>query len=450
MPRLIIRSGPFANQEFPLQHGTNHVGRAAGNDICVEEPSISSSHCHIVVGDEAATIIDLNSTNGTFVNQSPVQSERLKPGDLVHLGSVECVFVGDTPVARPVVRVAAPGSPDAEPARPAMRISAPSALPPEPPRIAPPVAAPMTADGVPEAAWCKNHHKNPALYYCRKCHKAFCELCVAVRHVGHVPTHNCRLCANDCVPIAGRPQAPGMRITNFYAALPQAFAYPLKAEGLVLLCVGTMLYLFIEAATYVLSLGGLFGLAGVIIMTVFGVGYIFSYMKRIIASTAEGNEGMPDWPDFTDWGEDILVPFFQMLGTLLFSFLPLFAVLVMSVKGMDVADWLIIPAIIAGCLYYPMGLLSVALHDTIAGLNPLLIVPSIFRVFGAYLVCCLVVAGIFLVRTAMVELLPRVLPVPIFPYVISGFVGLYLLTTLMRVIGLLYLAKKDELGWFNR
>jgi NADH:ubiquinone oxidoreductase subunit 3 (subunit A) len=34
--------------------------------------------------------------------------------------------------------------------------------------------------------------------------------------------------------------------------------------------------------------------------------------------------------------------------------------------------------------------------------------------------------------------------------VIAGFVELYLLVVLMRVIGLLYLAKKDALGWFNR
>jgi pSer/pThr/pTyr-binding forkhead associated (FHA) protein len=229
MRRLIIRSGPLENREFPLQPGTIHIGRAFANDIQIEEPSVSSSHCNIVVGEDAVTIIDLNSTNGTFVNQAQVQSARLKAGDALQFGNVECVFVADAPVARPTVRIAS-SKPAAEPPPvgvpppPAIRVAASVGLPPEPPRIAPPLPPPVAAPGVPEAAWCKNHPRSPELYYCTKCHRAFCELCVAVRHTGHVPTHNCRLCASDCVPLTGRPEAPGMKITSFYSALPQSFA----------------------------------------------------------------------------------------------------------------------------------------------------------------------------------------------------------------------------------
>ena len=111
-PRLVIRSGPLENQEFPLKPGTNHIGRAFANDICLEETSVSSSHCQIVVGEDGATIIDLNSTNGTFVNQSRVQSARLKGGDVVQFGGVECAYVAAVVAASPASRTASTHSPD--------------------------------------------------------------------------------------------------------------------------------------------------------------------------------------------------------------------------------------------------------------------------------------------------------------------------------------------------
>ena len=450
MPRLVICSGPLQNREFPLPAGTVHIGRAFANDIQLDDPSVSSSHCEIVVGEEAVTIIDLNSTNGTFVNQEPVQSARLKGGDAVQLGSVQCVFVSAAPPPKPAVRVAVHKTSDASSPPSNLHLAPAAALPLEPPRIAPPLPPPVALPGVPQAAWCKNHPKNPALFYCTKCHKAFCELCVALRHTGHVPTHNCRLCASDCVPLSGRPEAPGKRDVNFFTELPKVFAYPLSTEGLVLLCVGTIFYLSLEFVGYVTSFGGFFGLAGVIILTVFGFGYFFAYMKRVIVTTAEGSDDMPDWPDFTDWMDDILIPFFQMISTGVFSFLPAIAIRAATIAGYEALGLALIPAILFGCAYYPMGLLSVAMHDTVAGLNPLLVIISIFRVFKEYVVTCLVLGVIFAVRVATIELLPRIMPIPIVPYVLAGFAGLYLLVVLMRIVGLLYLAKKDELGWFNR
>jgi hypothetical protein len=46
--------------------------------------------------------------------------------------------------------------------------------------------------------------------------------------------------------------------------------------------------------------------------------------------------------------------------------------------------------------------------------------------------------------------LDKFLPVPILPDVLSEFASLYLLTAEMRILGLLYWTKKDDLGWFSR
>lgn len=443
MPRLVVRSGPLANREFPLQPGTNHIGRAERNEVCLDEDSISGCHCEIVVGDERATIIDLNSTNGTFVNEVPVQSERLKPGDTVRLGDVECAFLGDEPVV-PVARIA-------RTARPASPIKvAVAGSPPEPPRIAPPLPPPIPGAGVPESGWCRIHPRSPAHYYCTKCRKAFCDLCVAVRRTGPAQTHHCRVCASECVTLLKRPEAPEDRVVNFYTELPRAFEYPFRAEGMVLLTVGTLFYLIIESAAYISRFAGLLGLVSVLFLTIFGFGYLFAFMKSIITSTAQGSQVLPDWPDVSEWAEDIVLPFGQMLGTAVFSFLPVVGLWLAEAFGMDVPGWLYVAALVACSLYYPMGLLSVAMHDTVVGLNPLLIVVSISRAIREYLVCWLVLVGVFTVRQLMIGFLPTILPLPILPYVISGFVGLYLLTVLTRILGLLYLAKKDELGWFGR
>ncbi len=443
MPRLVIRSGPLANREFSLNPGTNHVGRAERNEVCLDEDSVSSAHCHIVVGDNGVTIIDLNSTNGTCVNQLPVQSARLKSGDAVRLGTLECVFLEDAP-AVPVARIALT-APAGSPIK--VVVASP---PPLPPRIAPPLPPRISDASVPESGWCRNHPKSPAHYFCKQCQKAFCELCVAVRHVEHTATHHCRMCASECVLLLKRPELPEHRTVSFYQELPRAFDYPFRGDGLVVLTVGTVFYLIVESATYVSRYAWVIGLISILFLTVFGFGYLFAFMKSIITSTAQGSQVLPDWPDVSGWMEDIVLPFGQMLGTTVFCFLPVVGLWVAEMLGVDVPMWLVMAAFVAGGLYYPMGLLSVAMHDTVAGLNPLLVLVSILRVPREYIVCCLVLGSVFAVRVLTVTFLPKIVPIPIVPYVLAGFIGLYLVTVLTRILGLLYLAKHNELGWFKR
>ena len=216
-----------------------------------------------------------------------------------------------------------------------------------------------------------------------------------------------------------------------------------------MLTVGTVFYLIVESATYVSRYAWVIGLISILFLTVFGFGYLFAFMKSIITSTAQGSQVLPDWPDVSEWMEDIVLPFGQMLGTTVFSFLPVVGLWVAEMLGVDVPVWLVMAAFIAGGLYYPMGLLSVAMHDTVAGLNPLLVVVSILRVPREYIVCCLVLGSVFAVRALTVTFLPMILPIPIVPYVLAGFIGLYLITVLTRILGLLYLAKHNELGWFK-
>ncbi|HZQ46278.1 MAG TPA: hypothetical protein VFC07_04645, partial [Verrucomicrobiae bacterium] len=156
-------------------------------------------------------------------------------------------------------------------------------------------------------------------------------------------------------------------------------------------------------------------------------------------------------PDITNFFEDILIPCLQLLATVLLSFGPLIGVLIWSFNdGGNLAGMAMIPAIVLGCLYFPMGFLAVAMFDTITALNPMLIVPSIIKLPMQYLVACVILAAAFAVRWFGNGLLQAIIPIMIVPDIISSFIGLYFLTVQCRILGLLYFTNKPRLGWFKR
>jgi len=75
----------------------NAVGRHSGNDIKIQDPSVSKNHCHISMdGNGMCFIEDRMSTNGTFVNTRRIHGKTvLFPGDEIRLGNVIVLLEGD-------------------------------------------------------------------------------------------------------------------------------------------------------------------------------------------------------------------------------------------------------------------------------------------------------------------------------------------------------------------
>lgn len=69
--------------------GVKTVGRATRADFIVDAALVSRLHCRIEAGDEGLEVIDLDSTNGTFVNDRRVERARLTAGDRLRIGRVE-------------------------------------------------------------------------------------------------------------------------------------------------------------------------------------------------------------------------------------------------------------------------------------------------------------------------------------------------------------------------
>ena len=159
---FLVRSGGLMGQRLPVKTPVVNLGRADYNDIVLPDPSISTSHAKLQRREGVWVLVDLDSTNGTFVEGEQVKGEApLGPGAMVRLGDVQLLFEpvdekqgvlkgGGTQVLRaphssappaPPAPAAPPGPP-ASPARPAP--PPPAAAPPRPGAAAPGPARPGT------------------------------------------------------------------------------------------------------------------------------------------------------------------------------------------------------------------------------------------------------------------------------------------------------------------
>ena len=64
------------------------IGRSSENNIVVDDFKVSRVHLQLVINDGVCSIVDLNSSNGTFVNGQKINGEvRLQPNDIVRIGN---------------------------------------------------------------------------------------------------------------------------------------------------------------------------------------------------------------------------------------------------------------------------------------------------------------------------------------------------------------------------
>ena len=75
---------------FRLGPGTvKTVGRAPRSDFIVDAALVSRLHCRLSATEEQIEVVDLASTNGTFVNDKRIHKATLAAGDRLRVGRVE-------------------------------------------------------------------------------------------------------------------------------------------------------------------------------------------------------------------------------------------------------------------------------------------------------------------------------------------------------------------------
>lgn len=87
MPEIILRSGKRAGRRITLPVGEVIIGRDEGCRIRLTSSDVSRRHCLLRCRGDEIVASDLDSRNGTFVNESPIKTPtRLNPSDLLRVG----------------------------------------------------------------------------------------------------------------------------------------------------------------------------------------------------------------------------------------------------------------------------------------------------------------------------------------------------------------------------
>jgi hypothetical protein len=95
---LVAITGKHKGEDFRIRQGKNTVGSSHDCHICITDDYISDKHAHInyiAEGDEKIFIIvDLDSTNGTYLNDSdePISREELVDNDTIVFGQTKFKF----------------------------------------------------------------------------------------------------------------------------------------------------------------------------------------------------------------------------------------------------------------------------------------------------------------------------------------------------------------------
>lgn len=81
---LLLQDG--SSRTFLVNEGSNIIGRSNDADFRLPDTGVSRQHAEITWDGQDAVLVDLQSTNGTTVNDTPVENWLLADGDVITVG----------------------------------------------------------------------------------------------------------------------------------------------------------------------------------------------------------------------------------------------------------------------------------------------------------------------------------------------------------------------------
>jgi pSer/pThr/pTyr-binding forkhead associated (FHA) protein len=135
----ILNEGPMKGTRFPIRSALTHVGRGAHNDVRLTDDSVSETHAKLQRREDGWYVVDMSSTNGTYVGGTRIAGERRLEGTPdVRFGGMKMRFApadaaaegeakGTRAIAsverlRRTVPASAPAQPTPAPARPGVPV----------------------------------------------------------------------------------------------------------------------------------------------------------------------------------------------------------------------------------------------------------------------------------------------------------------------------------------
>jgi len=89
--RIVIISGDDAGATYPVKEAVT-FGRAESNTVVLRDAKVSRQHAKIIVQGEEHVLVDLNSSNGTFVNGERIEEHVLANNDEFQIGDTVLQF----------------------------------------------------------------------------------------------------------------------------------------------------------------------------------------------------------------------------------------------------------------------------------------------------------------------------------------------------------------------
>lgn len=99
MARLIFTGTKFGGRIYEFTREKTTVGRGDQNTLAIHDPSVSQTHCEVLVYGSEVIVRDLGSSNGTFLNGERLHNQQrpVRSGQIVKFGSVEALLEMEAP-----------------------------------------------------------------------------------------------------------------------------------------------------------------------------------------------------------------------------------------------------------------------------------------------------------------------------------------------------------------
>ncbi|MBK5206348.1 MAG: FHA domain-containing protein [Polaromonas sp.] len=95
MPKIIVSIDGVVIKEVQLTKDRTSLGRRPYNDIVIDNLAVSGEHAVLQMSGNEVYLVDLNSTNGTYVNGKAVKKQLLQSGDVFEIGKYHVTYVNE-------------------------------------------------------------------------------------------------------------------------------------------------------------------------------------------------------------------------------------------------------------------------------------------------------------------------------------------------------------------
>jgi DNA-binding NtrC family response regulator len=86
---LLVQSGERKGEQRVLDGDLLRIGKSTGNDLVLDDATVSREHCEIVRDEKGFLLRDLGSTNGTLLDGAEIREGYLRPGTVITVGRIE-------------------------------------------------------------------------------------------------------------------------------------------------------------------------------------------------------------------------------------------------------------------------------------------------------------------------------------------------------------------------